>query len=494
MKEIKDIIILGGGTSGLLSALMIKEGLNHCNIKIIKSSKIGIIGVGESITEHWSFFEEYVGLDYKEVINSTDATLKIGTLFKEWNGKNTSYVHSTNSSNVLTSILGIPEIYNHTILEESQNPYCLTPLFDKFYSYNQIPIYNNFDSKITQQYNFDSFKLNEYLLSKCKEKGIKVEDHYIEDINLDIEGNVSSLVSKENVFIKGDFFIDCSGFNKKISKKLKIKTLSFKDYLPTNRAFVLNTDIPTHQEIEPYIVNTALKNGWVWKTPTQFKYGNGYVFSDNHTTPQSALEEFTTHLNLPQDTPIKDIQFEPTKLEKHWVNNCISIGLSSNFTEPLEAQSLSFTIIQLQKFLEYYNQWIFNPLVSKKYNQEIDKIFNNIVDYIQLHYLTKRKDSNFWKNKPFKLTDFNQDTLSRFSKGYFSISDFNFNDTLIFNLHNFYQVYFGLGLLTLKDIRNYVNTKSQKHNDYWYAQYKSSKLSLPKSSISHRNYLNSLKF
>lgn len=459
MNPIKDIVIVGGGTAGLISALIFKTAFPHYNVKIIKSSSIGIIGVGEGSTEHWNDFQKYVGINPWELITKTDATLKLGILFKNWKEIGSSYVHSIIFPGSDPSPIGHPELYNILATHNTNNPYILSGEFDKFIKENSISLSN--DLIPTNQFHFDTFKLNEYLQKVCKEKNILIENHLIEDVNLDNQGNIFSLITSTSKIIQGDFFIDCTGFKRLLSSKLGTKFISYKNYLPMDSAITLPSNLDLDKGIEPYTKASALSSGWTWKIPTQKRYGNGYVFSSNYISSDEALNELNQHLNINTEKPSKYIQFETGRIDKSWVKNCVSIGLSSGFVEPLEAQSIGSSIVQSFALINYFQTWLLNPKSSNKYNQQMSDTFNNTVDYIQLHYYSKRNDSKFWKDKPFDLTPFNKESFIPFSKGNFSEPIFFSKPYLMFKALNFYQIYYGLDLLDKKSISNIIQRTPQ---------------------------------
>lgn len=487
MNPIKDIVIAGGGTAGLTSALILKEYFPTYNVKLLKSSDIGIVGVGEGSTEHWNDFINKVGIDVYNLINETNATIKYGILFKDWKEKNTSYSHSLAGEFIPNDINGCLPLFDQLIFQDKNNPYILSGYFNEFVKEKSVL----FQLLSANQYHFDTQKLNTFLQKECIKRGIIIEEHYIEDVKLDKNGNITTLINSKKEKINGDFFIDCTGFKKLLSSKLNSKWVSYKEYLPMNRAITLSTPLNLNKGIEPYTQATALSSGWYWRIPTQTRYGNGYVFNDEYITSDNALKEFNIALNTNFNSPIKDIKFEAGRIDKFWNKNCVSVGLSSGFIEPLEAQSIGFSIIQAYSIVEYLNTWLNYPKISEKYNKEITKVFDNTVDYIQLHYFSQRIDSKFWKEKPYKITDFNKETYSLFSKGIFPPHYFN-SSKIMFNNANFYQVYYGLGLLDKEFIsKTLKNTPQHKIN--FYKELYFNNMDKNNKRISHISYLNSIK-
>lgn len=490
MNELKKIIVLGGGTAGLVTALSLKIKYPAVNISIIKSSDIGIIGVGEGSTEHWDEFMRFVGIDHLELINKTDATVKIGILFKDWN-LNSEYVHSVGQHSL--SGLSRPESFNQLLLKNSHSKFPLSPEFEIINYQNKVTLTPNL--KPSNQYHFDTFKLNNFLIELCKNNSINIIDGVVAEVIKRESGYISAVRLDDESLHEAELYVDCSGFRRVLSSQLGCKWISYKDKLPLNRAIAFPTEFDNPDNIEPYTTATSLSAGWVWKIPTQTRYGNGYVFCDEYISSEKALEEVNTHLNKNVEKVARDIKFEAGKIDKFWKNNVVSIGLAGSFAEPLEAQSIGFTILQARALINYLDVWVYDKNISDVYNKKMDDAFDNIINYLQMHYICKKNDSSFWADKPYKITEFNSHVLNLAENGIVDQSMFE-GSYHMFRVANWYQVLAGLRLINTQKLAHQLTKNRQQYNEF----YEKDTLNILRSVkteyrvINHRDYLNLVKF
>ena len=489
IKEIQDIIILGGGTAGLVTALTIRAKFPTVAIHLVRSQEVGIVGVGEGTTEHWKQFIEFVNIDPYEMIRKTDATAKIGVLFKDWNGPGHQYVHSVDATANL-SIMNRHDMFNLIeSLSEYQNAgdnFELSPYFKKSFYPDRAPVTGNADW--VNQYHFDTFKLNEYLVHKCKERSIHIVNGTVKNVTQHQDGFIKGLVFDNDIELEADFFFDCSGFKRVIANKLGVKWIPATQFLPMNKAIAFPTEHAHQDSYEPYTTATSLSAGWSWKIPTQQRYGNGYVFSDKFISSDEALNELNKSLGTNVEEFAREISFSAGHVEDFWNKNCICSGLAGSFAEPLEAQSIGFSWIQAKAFIDLLEPWTAEQFYTeKKYNTTINAAWSNLVDFVQLHYYTERDDTPFWKamkesilgagdkyNKDGALrnivpTLFNEHTKEMFSCGhvvpdFFSGGAHGYDRYVMFRSASFYQVYSGLGLMNKKSIRDIISQNTEEYN------------------------------
>lgn len=435
MKQVKSLTVVGGGTAGLISALILKER-HKLEVNLIYSSNIGIIGVGEGSTEHFSEFMQYVGISASEIIKECDATFKVGVLFDNWI-KNKKYLHAVISPYNITA----GQYYTLYAKQISENSKHLYPEshFSNLVGSSAININT---TPATNQYHFNTYKLNDFLKKKAIEKGISIIDDDITQVELDENGFIDFVIGEKGKY-KSDFYIDATGFKRVLMNKLNVKWKSFSKYLTLNSAITF----PTGDE-ENYNFWTeakAMDAGWKFKIPVLGRHGNGYIYDKNFITADQAKLEVEKELGHEVEIK-KTFEFDPGALETVWNKNCVAVGLSGCFFEPLEATSIGLTI--QQSFLLMHKLQNYDENVIKDYNKSFKIITENIRDFIVLHYLTKRKDTEFWKNiLHLEIPESLKYNLEKWKTKLPINEDFGNNSNYsMFSAHNFIVVMSGLDL------------------------------------------------
>mgnify|MGYP006093653129 CR=1 FL=1 len=411
---IKTIVIIGGGTSGWTTTLNFLRNTDNPKIINISSNEVPSIGVGESTTGTMNDIinsKKNIEIDELDFLKNTNSTFKLGINHIDWR-KNESFVNPLgdeflNSTKRPSDDYDYYRIYhvakNNMKYEQTQGQFMLhnklqflnVPENDEY-----KPVFNNQSGKLDFAfhhiaYHLDTFKVGDYL----KEQVLKHDRvSHIEDLivnaNRDENGLVTSVKTKSGQVIEGDLFVDCTGFFRMLIK-FDNEFISWENNLLTNRAIAFPTK---DYKITNHTTAKARKYGWEWNIPLQHRMGRGYVFNDRMISVDQAVEEIEKDYG-PIDV-VNDVKFTPGRMKKAWHKNVISAGLSNGFVEPLEATAIHMTIIQIELFLkDYYTDHLDfkNESQHKNYNRAIGDTWDDIRDFINVHYVNTRQDTDFWK-------------------------------------------------------------------------------------------------
>jgi len=486
--KIKNIVIVGGGTAGWSTAHhFLSKTSERVKITVVASKEIPIIGVGESTT---GLFNDMIKNchtlgDEKEFLKETESTFKLGIKHSDWHTKGQSF-YSPIGDNYSNDFSYPHKDYDNVrIYHIAENLSYDNWLQSSLMKNNKLHIINNqsiFDIDTTQTgnpvaYHLDTYKVGQYL----KRKALDVERcNYIDDQVIDFEQNsqgfLTCVITKSGKKIEGDMFIDCSGFARVLIDKVEENNwVSYSNNLLVDSALNFNYELEEDEEIKTYTHAWAQKYGWCWEIPTQTRMGCGYVFSSQHTDFSKAYDEISKVMKNKKINVQREIKFDTGRLEKFWIKNVLSTGLSSAFIEPLEATSIHATMIQTTHFIEnYYKEDMpFEcDLFSKKYNDEMIEMWDYIRDFIVFHYISPRKDTDFWKHSSStdrlspRLNELLEIWKYRMPRVIDYISDKNNN---FYNIGNtlYYQIAIGMKLLNsdiakqeLKGYNLYDKTKN----------------------------------
>ena len=430
------IVIVGGGTAGWMTAIYFARYNHSCEtpneIVVIESSKIAIIGAGEGSTGTLAKvinkeFKKW-GIDEIDFLYNTEATLKLGIRFKDWNGIGSEFL-----SPVQPSETAMGNIDSHLLVSHIKgNYYDSSPsgfLMEEGYS----TFSNGGNTILGHSYHFDAHKVGQYFKKYAMKNGVKVIDAEIENINRSAENGELISVDTNIGKVEGDFWIDCSGFNRVLIGPMGGGWKSYSDYLKVNAAIPFIQNYKEGETPKLETISQAMPNGWMWKIPTQERYGCGYVYSDNHTTYDKAVDELIKTLGKNVE-PLRNIKFDCGRVENAWVKNVVAIGLAQSFVEPLEATSIHATIVQLDFLLtntlnfSFTKENVMFDANIKRYNKFINTLVDDIRDLIQLHYMTKREDTEFWKQYKYEVpkTEHLKDILEICKHRSPSMLDFDF--------------------------------------------------------------------
>lgn len=487
----KQIVVVGGGTAGWLSALFLQKNIPYVNdITVIDNSQIGILGAGEGSVPYLIEFLSKIDIDVLEIANSAGATIKNSIKFTNWRGDGNFYYHHFNDSLFPNFVSNYTTAHNLYVLEQlaDKKDFSELLLSTQLCNRNKVKFKRNLNTSNNEfmvygkySLHFNALQLAAYLKKIGIQRGIKVLDVKVIDAEQDDNGNISTLITESKDEISCDFVVDCTGFQRLfIGKKYNSKWKSYKNSLPVNRAIPYFLELPETDPIPPFTESIAMSSGWMWRIPVQNRFGCGYVFDSNLLSDDQALDEIEKYYNNKYEIKSpKTFLFEAGCFEQVWIKNCLAVGLSSGFVEPLEATSIWVLMVTLQSFVDNLDGLIYNLESSRKHvNDKISKMNDEILDFIYLHYCTPRTDTKFWNdfNKTFQIPAKTKEFLEIAKNGFPSSANFNYGNW--FEMNSYLQVSLGLGLLNHSRAIELFMMYSKDLSDYF--------------EMHKNNYINSL--
>jgi len=401
--SLKKVLIVGGGTAGWMSAGVLLHTLGKSyQIQLIESDEISTVGVGEATIPSIIAFNSLIGIDEDEFMRETQATFKLGIQFKNWGAKGDAYIHGFGSMGHDTGLVS----FHHYWLKMHQAGQAQR-LDD--YSINLLACqYNKFTradpstpnsplAHIRHAFHFDAGLYARYLRKYSEKLGVKRTEGKIASVQVHPETGFVTSVTMENGDVHAaDLFIDCSGFRGLlIEQTLKTGYDDWSHWLPCDSALAVPCE--SVSPLLPYTRSTAHSAGWQWRIPLQSRIGNGHVFCSQYMGQDEASRILMNNLDGKALAEPRLIRFVTGKRKKFWNKNVVAIGLSSGFMEPLESTSIHLIQQGIVRLTELFPDSGFNEADIDEYNRQCTTEFEQIRDFIILHYkATQRSDSDFW--------------------------------------------------------------------------------------------------
>lgn len=416
----KDICIVGGGSSGLMASLYLTTHHPDKTITLVESPDIPKIGVGEGSIQHIRVFLSNIGIDTNELLKHTNGSYKFSIRFRDflYKGHDVGIHYPFGDLNCNEAYL---QAWSYFISKNKK----YKDLTDRVISHqvalcdnNLTGSINSFDVDFDAAFHFDALLFSEYLKSiNLKYKNFRYIKSTVRDVIRDEKGYIQEICCDDDIKIKSDLYIDCTGFSRFLIGREKFHSLEEK--LPVNKAWTCQIPYQNpYRELKNFTDCVGLSAGWSWLIPLYNRLGCGYVFSDKFIDKEDALQEFKNYLDSDKIALIKDcnrsknlnfrlVHFETGYQKQAWQKNCISIGLSSGFLEPLEANGLLTTHSLIEHLSEILTREKLTKFDRDHFNIECQQLVSSWSDFIYQHYaISQRKDSDFWKyfksNKNFE--------------------------------------------------------------------------------------------
>ena len=403
--NIRSIVIAGGGTAGWMTAAALSAVLppRLCSITLVESDEIGAIGVGEATIPPIQLFNRLAHVDDAAFVRATGATFKLGIEFANWGTGNDRYFHPFGR---FGDDFGAAPFHQHWLRAQSLGD----PVPISEYSLTTKAAYagkfrfpdsaaNSVHSTLAFAYHFDALRYGQYLRTLAEARGVVRREGKIVDVVLDVEtGYVEALRLEDGGELLGDLFIDCTGLRALvIGAALGVGYQDWSRYLPCNRALAVPTDLV--DLATPYTRATAHAAGWQWRIPLQHRLGNGMVYCDGFWSEDDAARALLGNLEGTMQADPRPIRFLTGRRDRFWEKNCIAIGLSAGFLEPLESTSIHLIQTSITRLLGFFPTRSFDPLVIAEYNRHTTNEYDRTRDFLVLHYhATERSDSEFWNH------------------------------------------------------------------------------------------------
>ncbi|MFN0022320.1 MAG: tryptophan 7-halogenase, partial [Parvularculaceae bacterium] len=258
---------------------------------------------------------------------------------------------------------------------------------------------HNFPFDLAYGYHFDAYLVGKFLRGHATGRGVTHIEGRVAEIALDDQGSVRHLALDDSRKIDGDVFIDSTGFRGMILQEaLGVPFHLYKDNLFNDSAVVMPTP-PEPQGLKSATHAIAMNNGWRWEIPLTNRSGNGYVYSSDFISPDEAEKELRASLDmLDSATPARHLKMKVGCVERHWDKNCLAVGLSQGFIEPLEATALHLVQATVEGFIDIFEKSGIDDAARRLFNNRINARFEGVRDYIVCHYqASRRTDTEYWR-------------------------------------------------------------------------------------------------
>lgn len=403
IESIGHFVIVGGGTAGWMFAAALARvvGTETCRVTLIESDKIGTVGVGEATIPPILEFNRMLGIDPDDMLRATNGTFKLGIEFSNWGNIGDVYMHpfggfgrSINNVNFwhywkkAFDLDRSPDLAEYSLNASAawQNKFCRST------SLRGSPL-----ERVPHAYHFDASLYANYLREYSTGKGVKCIEGVVENVKQDSQsGFITGMALQDGRVIDGDFFIDCTGFRGLLIEEcLQTGYEEWSHYLPCNRALAVPSEVlrPLH----PYTKAIAHPFGWQWRIPLQHRTGNGLVYCNDFVSDEEAARTLKENLVTRALSEPRKLRFVTGKRKRTWNKNCLAVGLSSGFMEPLESTSIHLIQSTIFKFFSLFPRRDGFRAEMNYFNDSMDKEMRSIRDFLILHYkATERDDSEFW--------------------------------------------------------------------------------------------------
>lgn len=403
-RDIRDIVIVGGGTAGWMAAAGMARflGTSRYSITLVESEQIGTVGVGEATIPKIVLFNQGLGIDEDTFIRETNATFKLGIDFVGWQRPDKVYFHPFGKLGL--DIEGVDfQHYWMRWREATQSDdhglFNIETLAARALKFDRDPAGHAGFPRVNYAYQFDASLYAAFLRRYCEKLGVRRVEGKVAEVHQDGEsGHVTRLGLEDGRDIGGDLFIDCTGFRGLlIEQTLKAGYEDWSHWLPVDRAVA----VPCERQgpLTPYTRATARPAGWQWRIPLQHRTGNGHVYSSAFMSDDEAADILMASLDGAPLADPRQLRFTTGYRKLNWSKNVIAMGLASGFLEPLESTSIHLIQAAIGRLLDIFPRKVEAPILRDAFNTSMRRHYTRIRDFLVTHYhQTDREDTPFWSH------------------------------------------------------------------------------------------------
>ena len=401
--RIRKLVIVGGGTAGWITAAAFSRLLGPAiEIELVESEAIGIVGVGEATIPQIIRLNTILGFDENDFVKNTFGTFKLGIEFVDWGKLGDRYLHTFGDAGVNLGSVHFHHYWRRYAMSGGDNSlwhYSLHELAaqqTKFAHLNKVG--NTQMTGLAYAYHFDASLYARYLRKYSEERGVVRTEGIVKSVARHAQsGDIESITLDSGQTISGDFFVDCTGFRALLlGQTLGVDYLDWSRWLPCDRALAVPSE--KLSPLPPYTRATARTAGWQWRIPLQHRTGNGHVYSSNFSSDEEAAGLLLQNLEGKALGDPRPLRFTTGRREKFWSHNCVAIGLSSGFLEPLESTSIHLIQSNVSRLIELFPRDGVHEPDRDEYNRRTAIEFEQVRDFLILHYhQTQRDDTEFWR-------------------------------------------------------------------------------------------------
>jgi len=398
---IRRVVVLGGGTAGWMAAAAITKVLNRsCEVHVVESSEIGIVGVGEATIPPIRQMNRLLEIDEDEFVRRTGATFKVAIRFVDWSGDGKGYFHAFGPIGFNPG-LALVHRWRRLLAEKPElagglEDYSVTAQAAHAGRFHRVFASGQAQRPVDYAFHFDAGLYAQFLRGLAERRGAVRHDRKVVGHEMAENGFVSALVFEGGDRIEGDLFVDCSGFRGLlIGGALGIGYEDWTHWLPCDRAVAMPSEIMP--ELPPYTRATAREAGWQWRIPLQHRTGNGLVYCSRFIGDEDAARILADNLPTPAVGEPRFLRFTTGRRRTFWERNVVAVGLSSGFLEPLESTSIHLIQTSIEKLLNLFPDRSFRQADIDYYNKVTALEFEQVRDLIILHYVANaRVGQPFW--------------------------------------------------------------------------------------------------